>query len=292
MEFLPQILISGAQVGCIYAMMALSYFIILSATGILNFAQGEWMMLSAVLGVVLLAFGLPYPVAVLASVAGAVLVSQFFEVVVIRPLQKRHAEVSIMVVALLGILVVTRYTVGLTFGREDVPLPGAFELTPIMLGEIAFIQPQTLVIYAATAATFGVLWFFLHATWLGRSFRIAAIDPTGAQVVGVNLGLIRFASFGIGAAIAGILGWLYGPLYAAGYLIGHGPGVKGFIALLIGGLVSPWGALVGGLTLGIFEVATAYYIGSLWSEGIAFAVLMVFLVVRPTGIISERFTGR
>jgi branched-chain amino acid transport system permease protein len=288
MEFLPQILISGAQVGCIYAMMALSYFIILSATGILNFAQGEWMMLSAVFGVVSLSAGIPYPLAVLVSIAATVLVSQFFEILIIRPLQKRHAEVNIMVVALLGVLVVTRYTVGLTYGREDLPLPGAFEPTPIVLGDFAFVQPQTLVIYVATALTFGAIWLFLHYTWLGRSFRIAAINPIGAQVVGVNLGLIRFTSFAIGAAIAAILGWLYAPLYAAGYLIGEAPGVKGFIALLIGGLISPWGALVGGLTLGVFEVATAYYIGSLWSEGIAFAVLMVFLVVRPTGIIGER----
>jgi branched-chain amino acid transport system permease protein len=292
MEFLPQIMISGAQVGCIYAMMALSYFIILSATGILNFAQGEWMMLSAVFGVLMLAAGLPYPLAVLASIAGAVLVAQFFELIIIRPLQRRHAEINVVVVALLGILVVTRYTVGLTFGREDIPLPGPFEPVPIILGSSAFIQPQTIVIYIVTAATFLALLLFLHETWLGRSFRIAAIDPIGAQVVGVNLATIRFASFGIGAAIAAILGWLYAPLYAAGYLIGHAPGIKGFIALLIGGIASPLGSLVGGLTLGMFEVATAYYIGSLWSEGIGFAMLMVFLVFWPSGILGGRAKSR
>lgn len=288
MEFLPQILISGAQVGCIYAMMALSYFIILSATGILNFAQGEWMMLSAVFGVIFLTLGLPYPLAVVVAIAGAVLIAQLFEVVIIRPLQRRKAEITILVVALLGILVVTRYTVGLTFGREEVPLPGAFEPTPIILGESTFIQPQTIVIYAVTAATFLGLRFFLHHTWFGRSFRIAAIDPIGAQVVGVNLGRIRFASFAIGAGIAAILGWLYAPLYAAGYLIGHAPGVKGFIALLVGGVGSPWGSLAGGMLLGIFEVAAAYYIGSLWSEGIGFAVLMVFLVFWPNGVLGGR----
>ncbi|MBN8958205.1 MAG: branched-chain amino acid ABC transporter permease [Rhizobiales bacterium] len=286
MEFLPQIMISGAQVGCIYAMMALSYFIILSATGILNFAQGEWMMLSAVLGVVLLALGLPYPIAILVSVAATVAVCQFFEWSVIRPLQRRNADMTILVVALLGILVVVRYSVGLTFGREDVPIPGAFEPTPIILGSSAFIQPQTLVIYVATALTFGALWLFLQRTWFGRSFRIAAIDPIGAQVVGVNLARIRFSSFAIGAAIAAILGWLYAPLYAAGYGIGAAPGVKGFIALLVGGVGSPWGSLAGGMLLGLFEVATAYYVGSLWSEGIGFALLMVFLIFWPSGLLG------
>jgi branched-chain amino acid transport system permease protein len=286
MEFLPQIMISGAQVGCIYAMMAVSYFIILSATGILNFAQGEWMMLSAVLGVVVLALGLPYPIAVLVAVAATVTVSQFFEWSVIRPLQRRNADTTILVVALLGILVVVRYTVGLTFGREDVPIPGAFEAVPIILGSSAFIQPQTLVIYAATALTFVALWMFLQHTWFGRSFRIAAIDPIGAQVVGVNLARIRFGSFAIGAAIAAILGWLYAPLYAAGYGIGAAPGVKGFIALLVGGVGSLWGSLAGGMLLGVFEVATAYYVGSLWSEGIGFALLMVFLIFWPSGLLG------
>lgn len=289
MEYLPLILISGVQVGCVYAMMGLSYFVIINATGILNFAQGEYMMLSAVLGAALVAAALPYPLAVVLSIAGATSVSLLAERLVIRPLQGRNADINTMVVALLGILVVVRYSTGLVFGRAEVRLDGPFPAAPIVLGDSLFVLPQTLVIFAVTAGTFAALWAFLHRTNFGRSFRIAAIDPLGAQIVGVDLGRVRFAAFAIGGLIAATLAWLYAPIYAAGYLIGEAPGVKGFIALIIGGLVSPLGALVGGLLLGLFEVATAYYVGSLYSEGIAFLMLMLFLFVRPKGLIAPRW---
>jgi branched-chain amino acid transport system permease protein len=289
MEFLPLIVLSGLQVGCVYAMMALSYFVIINATGIANFAQGEWMMLAAVFGAAMLAASLPYPVAFLASIAAAAAVSLLAERLVIRPLQARNADINILVVALLGVLVVVRHSTGLVFGREEARLPGPFSDAPIVLGESLFVLPQTLFVFGATAATFAALWLFLHRTSFGQSFRIAAIDPLGAQIVGVDLGKVRFAAFAIGGLIAALLGWLYGPLYAAGNLMGEAPGVKGFIALIIGSLVSPLGALVGGLLLGLFEVATAFYIGSLYSEGIAFAMLMLFLFVRPQGIIASRW---
>ncbi len=289
MEFLPLIVLSGLQVGCIYAMMALSYFVIINATGILNFAQGEWMMLSAILGATLISAHLPYPLAVLAAITAATTVSLLAERLVIQPLQGRNADINTLVVALLGILVVTRYGTGLVFGREEVRLEGPLPQAPIVLGESLFVLPQTLFVFAATAATFCALWLFLHRTTFGRSFRIAAIDPLGAQIVGVDLGRVRLAAFAIGGLIAAILAWLYGPLHSAGYLMGEAPGVKGFIALIIGGLVSPLGALTGGLMLGMFEVAAAYYIGSLYSEAIAFVMLMLFLFVRPQGIIASRW---
>jgi branched-chain amino acid transport system permease protein len=288
-EYLPLILLSGLQVGCVYAMMALSYFVIINATGILNFAQGEWMMLSAVFGAALIAAKLPYPVAVLGAIGAATTISLLAERLVIRPLQGRNADINILVVALLGILVVVRYTTGLIFGREEVRLDGPLPREPIILGDSLFVLPQTLFVFGVTASVFAGLWLFLHRTTFGRSFRIAAIDPLGAQIVGVDLGRVRFAAFAIGGLIAAILAWLYGPLYAAGYLMGEAPGVKGFIALIIGGLVSPLGALTGGLLLGLFEVATAYYIGSLYSEGIAFVMLMLFLFVRPQGLIASRW---
>jgi branched-chain amino acid transport system permease protein len=289
MEFLPLIVLSGLQVGCIYAMMALSYFVIINATGILNFAQGEWMMLSAILGATLISAHVPYPLAVLAAITAATTVSLLAERLVIQPLQGRNADINTLVVALLGILVVTRYGTGLIFGREEVRLEGPLPQAPIVLGESLFVLPQTLFVFAATAATFCALWLFLHRTTFGRSFRIAAIDPLGAQIVGVDLGRVRLAAFAIGGLIAAILAWLYGPLHSAGYLMGEAPGVKGFIALIIGGLVSPLGALTGGLMLGMFEVAAAYYIGSLYSEAIAFVMLMLFLFVRPQGIIASRW---
>ncbi len=288
MEFLPLILLSGLQVGCVYAMMALSYFVIINATGILNFAQGEWMMLSAVLGAALITAHLPYPLAVLAAIAGATGIAAGGAAgdPAAAGAKRRHQHP--------GRRPARHPRRNPLRNGPDLRSRGgaagrAVAAAPIVLGDSLFVLPQTLFVFAVTAATFGALWLFLHRTTFGRSFRIAAIDPLGAQIVGVDLGRVRFAAFAIGGLIAAILAWLYGPLYAAGYLMGEAPGVKGFIALIIGGLVSPLGALTGGLMLGLFEVATAYYIGSLYSEGIAFVMLMLFLFVRPQGLIASRW---
>lgn len=290
MSSLAQVLLSGLQIGCIYALMALGFYVILSATGILNFVQGEWMMISGVLGATLLALGVPYALAVLGSLAGAVALALLCERLILRQLQNRRASEAIMLLAVFGIMLVARYGTGVVHGRLDEPLPGPVGTGIIRLGENLFLFRQSLVVYGATAAIFlGVTWF-LQRTWTGRSLRVAAIDPLGAALVGVDLDRVRLAAFGIGALVAALVAWLYAPLFAVGYLTGVVPGIKGFIALFIGGMASPLGSLVGGLLLGVLEVSASRYLPSIYAEGIAFVLLMLILVVRPTGLLGERST--
>lgn len=283
-----QVLLSGLQIGSIYGLMALSFYIIASATGILNFAQGEWMMISGVLGVTLLGLGVPYPVALILSVLSAAGLALLSERLIISQLQKRKASPAVMLLALFGIMLVARYGTGMLHGRLEEPLaPPAGEQVFMPAADI-FIFAQTIVIYGSTAVIFLAVVYFLRATWLGRSLRVAAIDPLAASLVGVDLGRVRMAAFGIGGLIAAITAWLYAPLYAVGYLTGAIPGIKGFIALFIGGMASPFGPLVGGLLLGVLEVSASRYLPSIYSEGIAFVLLMVVLFVRPNGLIAER----
>jgi branched-chain amino acid transport system permease protein len=280
-----QVLVSGFQVGCIYALMALSFYVIQSATGILNFAQGEWAMIAAVLGVVFLPF-MPYPIAIVAAIAGATSLAVLTERLFIRRLQNRNASLVTVILSLLGIMIVARYGTALLFGREEYPLPGPTPADVIELGAALFLLPQTLVIYATTVAVFAVLALYMRLTRLGRSLRVAAIDPIGAQLIGVNLDRVRASAFGLGGLIAAIAGWLYAPLYAAGYMIGVVPGIKGFIVMVIGGMVSPLGSLAAGIALGLIEVAAARYLSSLYSEALAFVVLIAVLFVRPEGLIT------
>jgi branched-chain amino acid transport system permease protein len=288
LDSLLQVLLSGAQIGCIYGLLGLSYYVILSATGILNFAQGEWMMISGVLGAVLLELGLPYPVALVGAVALATFIAMLAERLVIRPLQRRHASLTITILSLFGVMIVARYGTALFFGRTEEALPGPVGSGIIRLTANSFLFDQSLVIYGMTAVIFAGVFYFTRRTWLGRSLRVAAIDPLGASLVGVDLARVRFAAFGIGGLIAAIVAWLYGPLFAVGYLTGAIPGVKGFIAVFVGGMGSPLGALVGGLLLGIVEVAASRYLPSIYSEGIAFLVLMLVLFLRPRGIIPAK----
>lgn len=279
-----QVIISGLQVGSIYALMALSFYVIHRATGILNFVQGEWVMVSAVLGVALLPF-LPYAVVILVSITATTTLSILVERLLIRRLEARNASLFMMILSLLGIMIVVRYGTGALFGKEDYMLPGPVGSDVIQIGHDVFIQPQTLLIYATTSIVFVAIYAFTQHTWLGRSLRVAAIDPIGAALVGVDLKKVRTVSFGIGGLIAALVGWLYAPLYAAGYLIGIVPGIKGFVVMVIGGMASPLGSLAGGLALGLIEVAAARYLSSLYSEATAFVLLIAVLFVRPEGLV-------
>lgn len=287
MTSLAQVLLSGLQVGCIYALLALGFFIILSATGILNFAQGEWMMVAGILGVTLLGFGVPYALAVVGSVTGAAGLSVLSERLVIGPLQRRNAPQAIVLLSLFGIMLVARYGTGRLHGRLDEPLPAPFGSGVIFLTRDIFVFRQTLLIYGATALVFGLVIIFLRRTWLGRSLRIAAIDPLAASLAGVNLDTVRLAAFAAGGLIAGCVAWLYAPLYAVGYMTGVIPGIKGFIALFVGGMISPAGPLVGGLLLGVLEVSASRYLPSVYAQGMAFALLMLVLTVRPRGLLGS-----
>jgi branched-chain amino acid transport system permease protein len=162
----------------------------------------------------------------------------------------------------------------------------------IVLGEDVIVFYQTLVIFAVAAIVFAGVHVFLRHTWLGRSLRVTAIDPLAASLVGVDLGRVRMAAFGLGGLIAALVAWLYAPLYAVGYLTGVLPGIKGFIALFVGGTASPLGPLVGGLLLGLLEVAASRYLPSIYAEGIAFVLLFVILVVRPNGLIGAARAAR
>jgi len=157
-----------------------------------------------------------------------------------------------------------------------------------MLGEANFITFQTFLVYGATAGLFVAISVFMTRTWLGRSLRVASIDPFAASLIGIDLKKVRMVSFGLGALIAAICGWLYFPLYAVGYLNGSIPGIKGFIALFVGGMASTMGPLAGGLALGMVEVAASFYLPSIYAEGAAFVLLMVILVAKPSGLIGDK----
>lgn len=283
-----QVLLSGAQAGIIYGLLALSYYVILSASNILNFAQGEWMMIAAVSGAVLIASGLPYPLTILLSVVIATTLAVTAERLIVRPLEQRGASLTVVILALFGVMIVVRYSTALFFGRQEEPLEGPFGNEVLAVGDSIFLPVQSLVVYAIGAATFVGVNLFLRHTWLGRGLRVAAIDSYGAQVIGIDLNRVRLVAFGLGGLISAIVGWLYGPLYAAGYLIGATPGIKGFIALFIGGMASPWGALVGGLFLGITEVTASRFLPSIYAEGLAFFILILVFLFRPTGLLRRR----
>lgn len=287
-EFLIQIVTSSLQTGAIYALVALSYIVIINATGILSFAQGEWLMVGAMVGVFGLSkLNLPYAAMFVLVVVFVGLLSLGSERLLVRPLINRGAPIISLIVMLLGVMIVVRNGVGLILGKAPFPMPLPFGTTPLKIGDSLSLMPQTVFIYVVVGVIFAGTWFFFEKTRLGLAAKVVAIDPEAARLMGVNIQRVVMVSFLIGGAIAACAGLLIAPLSSAIFTMGIIPAVKGFVAMVIGGVGSPLGALIGGLSLALLEGFAANYISTTWSEAIALVIMIVMLLVRPSGIFKS-----
>ncbi len=280
MQDFLELAVSATASGCIYGLVALAYLLMIRPTGIINFAVGEWAMLGAFGGVVLLTqLEWPYPLGMAAVVGGMLVIGWATERVAVRPLVERGAPVIAPILALLGMLVVFREIVSLSFAPDPHPVPYAFE-----------IQDQSPFIIAVTAAVFAAVWVFFERTLAGKSFEAVALHRRAAALMGINLSRVTALSFAGGAGVAGLAGLLVAPNISAHYLMGVPLAIQGFTALVIGGVGRVEGALLGGLLLAFAEQLTARYapIPSGYTQGVPLLFLMLFLLVRPSGLLRAR----
>jgi branched-chain amino acid transport system permease protein len=272
--------VSAAASGCIYGLVALAYLLMIRPTGIINFAVGEWAMVGAFGGFLFLArLEFPYPVGMTAILGFMLLVGWVTERIAVRPLVERAAPLLAPILALLGMLVVFRESISLAFGPDphQVPEPVGFEYLK------AFVIGATLLVFAAA-------WLFFEKTLWGKSFEAVSLNRRAAALVGVNLSRVTAASFAGGAAAAGLAGLLVAPNTSAHYLMGVPLAIQGFTALVIGGVGRVEGALLGGLLVAFAEQLTVRYapIPSGYAQGVPLLLLMMFLLVRPTGLLRAR----
>ena len=272
--------VSAAASGCIYGLVALAYLLMIRPTGIINFAVGEWAMVGAFGGFLVLSkMELPYPLGLAAILAFMLLVGWATERIAVRPLVEKGAPLLAPILALLGMLVVFRESISLGFGPDphQVPEPVDFQyLKYFMIG--------------ATLAVFAAVWFFFEKTLWGKSFEAVALNRNAAALVGINLSRVTAASFAGGAAVAGLAGLLVAPNTSAQYLMGVPLAIQGFTALVIGGVGRVEGALLGGLLVAFAEQLTVRYapLPAGYAQGVPLLLLMLFLLVRPTGLLRAR----
>ena len=280
MQDLLELSVSATASGCIYALVALAYLLMIRPTGIINFAVGEWAMVGAFGGFLLLSkMEWPYPLGMAAILGFMLLVGRATERIVVRPLVERGAPLLAPILALLGMLVVFRESISLGFGPDphQVPEPVSWEyLKYFMIG-------TTLVVFA-------VVWLFFEKTVWGKSFEAVALNRKAAALVGIDLPRVTAASFAGGAAAAGLAGLLVAPNVSAHYLMGVPLAIQGFTALVIGGVGRVEGALLGGLLVAFVEQLTVRYapLPAGYAQGAPLVLLMLFLVVRPTGLLRAR----
>ena len=287
-EFL-QFLFSGVTVGAMYALAALGYGLIYNASGVINFAQGEFIMLGGMAAVFLTEAGVPLPVAIVLAVAIAALVGLVVEKLAIEP--AGNAEVVTLIIITIGASLTLRGLVQIFLGKGNHALPPFSGETPIaVLG--ATLLPQSLWVMGVTLVVVAALAWFFGRTILGKAVLATAYNKLAAQLVGINTRFILLLSFGLAAALGALGGILVAPITYTSYDAGIMMGLKGFVAATLGGLGSGVGAVVGGLLLGAVEAMTAGYISSAYKDAMPFVLILLILFFRPQGLFGKKTTDR
>ena len=285
--YIPQLLFSGLTIGAIYALVALGFVTISRASQIINFAQGEFVMLGGVITFFLLnGVKLPYPLAALIAVLMVVLIGFAMHLSILYPLRK--ASILILIMATLGASIFLSSTSGLLFGTLPKTLPPFSSEGPLQLGKIS-VSPQSLWVLLSTFILLIFLYLLSHRTLLGKAMEASSTDPLGADLLGISRNLMVFLAFGVSAGVGAIAGILITPIFFTSYSSGALLGLKGFISAVLGGWGKNSGAILGGFALGIVESLSLAFIPSGYKDGVAFVILLLILYFRPKGILGSPF---
>ena len=284
-----QFVASGLTSGAIYALVALGFSIIYNASGAINFAQGEFVMIGGMSAATLWAAGLPLGVALPLAVAAAVLVALVVEKLAIEP--ARHAGTVTLIIITIGVSLFLRGLAQLVWGKGVHRLPAFSSEQPIaFMG--ATVLPQSLWVLAGAAVAVAALSAFYGRTLMGKAMLATSYNRLAAQLVGINTRGVLFASFGLAAALGAIAGVLIAPIAFTSYDTGIMLGLKGFAAAMLGGLGSFGGAVLGGLVLGLLEGLGAGFVSSAYKDAIAFVVILAVLFLMPGGLLGHRRSDR
>lgn len=289
MSELLQFLFSGVTVGAVYALVALGFTIIYNASDVVNFAQGEFVMLGGMITVFTYEAGLPLPLAALIAIVLTSLLGVAMNKLTIEP--ARGAPVVSLIIITIGASIFIRGATQLVFDKQLHRFPAFSGDQPIVIGG-ATILPQSLWVIAGALAVFFCLWLFFTRTLIGRAVLATANNRIAAQLVGINTNYVMTLSFAMSAAIGALAGVLVTPITLTSYDVGLALALKGFAAAMLGGMGNPKGALVGGLMLGILEAMTAGYISSQYKDAAAFVVILAVLFAMPQGLFGRKSTDR
>lgn len=288
-EQILQFALSGITVGSIYALVALGFTLVFNATGIINFAQGQFVMLGGLLAATFTnALGWPLPLAVAASVVLTAVIGGVIEVLTIHPMRGRPLFTLIMIT--LGISIVLETVALLLWGTDPIFVPPFSGDRPLPFFG-ATLQPQMLWVLGVALLTMIGLQLFYRHTMLGQAMLACSINADAAASIGIDARRMVLLAFVLAAALGGLGGVLVAPITTTGYQAGLLMSLKGFAAAIVGGMGSSLGAVIGGLALGLVESLGTGMVSSGYKDAIALGVLVVFLILRPQGLTGVRSVG-
>lgn len=282
---LLQFALAGLKNGSIYALVALGFTIVYASTGVINFAQGEFVMLGGMLSVwAYSSLALPLPLAVLIGVALTSLVGVVFELLAIRP--RRDGDPLALIIITVGGSMLLSSLARHLFGPTEKALPRFSEGSIRIMG--ASLERQSLWIFAIALVAVIGLSLLYSRTRFGKAMRACSIDRNAARLVGIDPKVMVTLSFALAAALGGLAGVATTPLTQTAFNVGPSFGVKGFAAAILGGLGNPFAAVLGGITLGLLESMSVAFISSSFKDAISLIVLLLVLFVRPQGLFGGR----
>jgi branched-chain amino acid transport system permease protein len=284
---LVQTTLGGLAIGCIYSLIALGISMIIRATDILHFAQGEMLMIGSMVGLSTYSLhGMPFVLVLLAGTVGGGLVSVGIEFFIYRKLRLRRVSLINIMIATLGVSIVLQNAARLVWGSEPMRYPALFASNGLVFAGFT-VSPQLVWIVVLSGLIMGGLIIFFRYTSLGIAMQAAAQDPDTARLMGVNVDRTTTYTFALSGMMAGAAGVLLGSLFFASFNMGFMTGIKAFVAATLGGLGSVAGAMIGGLIFGIIETFSGMLISTAYKDAIGMVVLIVILLFMPSGLLAR-----
>jgi branched-chain amino acid transport system permease protein len=285
-----QVIVNGLAMGSIYALIALGLLFIFNAARIVNFAQGQLLMVGAFLAVAsIVDQGWPTTLAYPATLAAMAVLGLLFMAVTYAPLRGLPAPLVILTTYAMGVVIENLALI--IEGPLPRSLPGPLHLRPLRIDGV-IISAQVLFILAVTASLLLVQWLFLTRTSFGVAMQATSQDIDMARLVGIKVRRTVAVAFILGSVFAGVAGILVAPLFLAEPGMGGSLGLKAFVVSVLGGFGSLPGAVLGGLILGVVETIASRYISSDYRDAYAFIVLIAVLFLRPQGLLGEKISER
>ena len=277
--------INGLNIGSIYALIALGYTMVYGIAKLINFAHGDVIMVGAYISFISMKFGLPWWLAVIISIVACAILGVVMEKVAYKPLRKA-SRISLLITAI-GISYLLQNLFQLIFGANPQPYHAFITLPALNLGGIS-IQANYYITFSVSVVLMILLTLFVNKTTMGKAMRAVSEDEGAAKLMGINVDTTISLTFAIGCALAAIAGILYANCYPMiNPTLGSLPGIKAFIAAVLGGIGSIPGAVIGAFILGMVEAMTKAYISSQLTDTIVFAILILMLVFKPAGILGK-----
>ena len=280
-----QLIISGTATGAIYALAALGFTLLWQASGTINFAQGEFVMVPAFITLFGLSFGLPLWLAfMLACLASMLLLGLGFKMVVVDPML-RHGVIP-LVIATLGLSIGVKSLMKAAYSAEAHPFPNLFPGTLYTVGTLKVSAYDIGTLVLAGAIVF-CLQAFLNRTLTGRAMQAVAQNTEAATVLGIDVKRMILYVFLVNALLAAVAALLVTPTYLAKFDMGDTIGLKAFFAAIIGGFNQTRGALLGGVLVGVLENLMGAYVSPAYKEGVALMLFLVVILFRPEGLLGK-----